>query len=620
MKLTKTSVLLILALLLSASFVLLNFGSSILFAGHIADFTADKRLSLRPETEKMLSEIKTPLTVRLYVSAGVEKDYPQTWQFSRAIIRLLEQYQNASNGAVSYDVKYPEPFDEVSREAEMLGLKSFYGTDGKNVMYFGALVMADRGDSYVFPSFVELRRNYLESDLNRILLNLNEDRRPPKIGVIAPEQQIGNPRLPFIKPGERWNFLNQLTNDYQLVPISPQAVQIGADINTLIVVMPSYGLPPLGLYALDQFVLRGGNLILLVDSLNEHTNKITDDKTFKKLLENWGIYINPQQIAGDKNNAEEALFDGQALLYYPWINLPAANIEQQHLISRGLNSLIFRSPLAVNIAERDGVRATPLAGTSDAAGYVPAKFAVLPDKAAVLRNYREGNGMPANLVWLLEGNFKSFFTGNVMEGTPYAKQMLEYLPESLNPGKILIIGDTDFIYDDIWSDAEYTAGNPVWGIVPWADNGDLLLRAVDYMSGSHDYLQNAHRPLLWDISLRTLFRNEAGQPLADAYNNTIRRLKQNTLTVERLQAEEKISGLTLDEMQQLDNARKNIAAGEDKIREFNYKIEQETSRRVLWFIFAASALSLLTVLGILFSVRLSRSRRRYRNPLEENHE
>ena len=36
MKLTKTSVLLILALLLSASFVLLNFGSSILFAGHIA--------------------------------------------------------------------------------------------------------------------------------------------------------------------------------------------------------------------------------------------------------------------------------------------------------------------------------------------------------------------------------------------------------------------------------------------------------------------------------------------------------------------------------------------------------------------------------------------------------
>lgn len=228
--------------------------------------------------------------------------------------------------------------------------------------------------------------------------------------------------------------------------------------------------------------------------------------------------------------------------------------------------------------------------------------------------------MPANLVWLLEGNFKSFFTGNVMEGTPYAKQMLEYLPESLNPGKILIIGDTDFIYDDIWSDAEYTAGNPVWGIVPWADNGDLLLRAVDYMSGSHDYLQNAHRPLLWDISLRTLFRNEAGQPLADAYNNTIRRLKQNTLTVERLQAEEKISGLTLDEMQQLDNARKNIAAGEDKIREFNYKIEQETSRRVLWFILAASALSLLTILGVLFGVRLSRSRRRYRNPLEENHE
>lgn len=619
MKISKNGGLLIFTLLLAASFVLLNFGSTVLFGKYFADFTAERSLSLRPETEKMLSSLKTPITVRLYVSPGIEKDYPQTWQYSHQIVRLFEQYRTASKGMLNYDVQYPKPYDNVAKEAEKLGLKSFYDTGGKNIMYFGALIAADRGDSYIVPNFVELRRNRLESDLNRLIINLNEDRRQPQIGVMAPEQQAGNSRLPLLNAGREWNFLNQLTNDYRLVPVSPLTVQIGVEINTLIVVVPSFGLTPATLYALDQFVLRGGNLLLFVDSLNEQTNRIMDDKNIKKLLKNWGVEISATKAVGDKNNAEEALFDGQALLYAPWINLPTDNVSRTHPVTKGLNSLIFRSPIALKLSKKEGIKAEPLAFTSDRGGTVNSKVAAMPDKNAVLRSY-EDNNKTYDLAVSLEGEFKSMFVDNPLKDTEYAEKMLPHLPESMAPGKVIVIGDIDFIYDDIWSDSEYTERNPVMGIVPWADNGELVLRAVDYLSGSWAYLQNENKPLLWNGALQGKFRETARAPYAEGYQAAVRSLKRLTLSEKQLQDEEKRTRLNLTQVKELESIKKNISEQENTIRELNYKIEQNVTRQAWIFMACVFVPGVMMALAAVAWIRICRRLRRYRNPLEDAHE
>ncbi len=605
-------------LLLVFSFLLLNFGNSILFGGRFFDATADKRLSLRPETKEFLAEMKTPVTVRLYLSPAMEKDYPQLWQYSKALIEFLKKYQLFSDGMVGYEVQKTEPYSAAAKEADRLGIKHFYGTDGRNMFYFGGLVMADRGDGYVIPAFVPLRRNYLESDLNRILFNLNSDRKPLKIGVMLPHYRSDVSSQKIILPENAGNFLRQLTNDYVLVQISPQAVQIGVDIDTLIVVLPDEGLPPTGVYALDQFVLRGGNLILLTDALNEHTNRIPDMEGVAQLLKNWGIEIERDVVAGDRKNAEEILSGGRVLLYYPQINLPAEQLNRSHPISRSANSLIFQSPAILKTEPKEGLKTTVLASTSAEGGHVSAGTARLPDKFSVLQAY-EDDGLAYNLAVLTEGTFRSLFKKNILDGTKYSEQMLTFLPESLKPGKVLVIGDTDFIYDDVWSDAEYVRDNPVWGIVPWADNGDFILRAVDYMTGGVQYLQNSHRAFLPEVSLEGVFREKVSANHREDYFNLLQRLREKEELLESLH-EEQDKGFTLEKMRLLEETGKEAAQLEKQIREYDYKTEQGVW--VLKVMFAAGVFVSSIVLSVflLFILRRRRLAERYRNPLEENHE
>ena len=121
MTITKKTGLLIFATLLFLSFLLINFSSSVIFGGRYFDFTSDKRLSLNQKTKDMLKEMTTPITIRLYVSSGIEKAYPRMWQYSKAIIKLLEQYRLHSKGKINYEVKYPEPYNNTAKEGQKIG-------------------------------------------------------------------------------------------------------------------------------------------------------------------------------------------------------------------------------------------------------------------------------------------------------------------------------------------------------------------------------------------------------------------------------------------------------------------------------------------------------------------
>ena len=616
MTITKKTGLLIFATLLLLSFLLINFSSSIIFGGRYFDFTSDKRLSLNQKTKDMLKEMTTPITIRLYVSSGIEKAYPRRWQYSKAIIKLLEQYRLHSNGKINYEVKYPEPYNNTAKEGQKIGIKEFYSPDGKNALYFGALVMTDRGEGYVIPEFVELRNNYLESDINRLVIKLNENQARPKVGVMAPELISGRILGNTEETLPKLNFLRQLTNDYELVLISPNTVQIGVDINTMIVVTPSDSLTIEALYAIDQFVLRGGNLIIFIDSYNETHNRMSKEEGIKPLLENWGFVSDMTQVVGDKKNAEEALFEGQAIIFYPWLNIPWGNINQQHQLTQGLNNLIYRSPVGIEIVSKEGIRYTPLVSTSEQGGKISAKTVSLPDKTAVLRQYKDEKKY-YNLAVLAEGKFTSLFRKSLFANSKYKDNLLEFLPESLSTGKVLVIGDTDFIENEIWSDSEYTDKNPIYGIISWADNGDFVLRAVDYMNNKTKYLQNQHKPLFFDASLQSLFQDKVMEEYQEKYNASIRDLKKNSLIVKQLQQEERTSGLTLQKMKELNEVQSKISQTEQTLREYNYEIAKKVDHQKLKFIIYVSVLSIGLIIILLILGNISRRSRRYINPLEE---
>lgn len=583
--------------LLLGSFVLLAFVNSFLWQDKYVDFTSDKHLSLSQPTQKLLSELKSPIIVRIYISPSIADDYPRTEQYFQHILHVLQQYKQASSGKLSYEISYIEPYSNEEQNAQKLGLKSFLSADSKSDAYFGALVMTDIGDSYVIPNFVELRRRYLETDLNRIIINLDKKIPLKKIGIIAPDLDFGNSRQGLIRPGQSWNIINQLSNDYLLVAISEKAVQISADIDTLLYISPTQNLSQLSLYALDQFVLRGGKLILVVDSFNENTNQSLADDNINLLLQNWGIGFSSKNIIGDRKTAEEGIFNGKATTYYPWLNITEEYINQQNPITQGLDGLIFRSPTALNIKGREGVTITPLITTSKEAGEVSTTLAARPDKTALFREYRQLNEQ-YNLALLLEGKFSSIFDDNLMKNTPYSKKMLTFLPKSLHPSKIIVLSDIDFLYNDNWSDKEFAADNPVFGLVPWADNGDFILRSVDYLSGNEAFLGYNHAKLNPGTSLQQAFTLISGKNYTDKFLQTEKKLGDLQQMAQKLNTLKEQKDLNMIEMKELDDANLAINEQKSKLQQFRYEIEQKTKKNYHYFLVFNTTCMLLMVLII----------------------
>ena len=137
-RLKKNYILAVFAILLFLSFVFVNIGSGLLFGRKKADFTGDARYTLSEASRQIVSEINTPVYIRLYLSSAVSREYPALYQYSQTVLRRLETYRNQNPEMIQIEVKDPEPYGKIAEEAKAQGLKSFLSTDGQFELYFGA--------------------------------------------------------------------------------------------------------------------------------------------------------------------------------------------------------------------------------------------------------------------------------------------------------------------------------------------------------------------------------------------------------------------------------------------------------------------------------------------------
>lgn len=589
-------------LLLFGSFLLINFGGSLLFNDRYLDFSGQDSYTLSPASRRLLSSLNKKYTIRLYVSSRLNDYFPRTGQYARYVTERLKQYQNYSNGVVSLDIIRVEPYSAAEKNAEKYGIKTFLSNDGKINLMFGAVILNDEGKSITIPNFVELRRRYFENDITNALNSLENMSRPQKIGIIAPDMDI--PTIDgYVDTSRSPNLFALLGQDYLLQKISPQTVQIGVEINTLIVVSPAEELSRLPRYALDQFLLRGGNLILLTDSLNEQNGKIIPGEGLNQLLAPLGLSYSDKEVIGDAQNAEETVVNNQARLYYPWINIKERALEGQPLTA-GLKNLIFRSPAAVKIAEKipEDIRITPLITTSSRGGHVSSFRASRLDKDLILQNYTEDNH-PYLLAVLAEGKFRSGFDKNILEGTKLQKQMLDYLPASIKPFKLLLIADTDFAYDANWSDNSFKKDNPVYGYVPWADNGELIKRAVDAFNGRTNLADLSPSPMFGASSLSDIFREEISSLYDDQRQTILLRLEK--MVRERLSLAASYAGRSPDfsEIKRQNLLEHDIAEAEHEIRRLDFIINSAYDKQINIFIIITAAVSLLFMLMLIAVLR-----------------
>ena len=565
-------------------FYLFNYSISVFFENKYIDLSGNNKYSLSAASKKIISELNTTQSIKIYISPQIAKDYPQTAEYGKYIAELVKQYEKENPKKITAEIIEIEPFGPQEHEAEQYGLKSFASKDGKISLYLGGVVTNEQGQYIAIPNFVELRSPYLEYDITTAIKQLSQPQKLPKIGVIAPDLDTKVNKDGRLDLSNNLNIFNQLKNKYQLVPISDYSVQIGVDINTVILINPNDGLSNIGQYALDQFVLRGGNLIVFVDALDEKNNKINNEKAINNLLSNWGIDYSSKRTIGSKDKAIEVISGSKRFSYMPWMNLSSESFNQENDLTKGLNSISLRSPAAINAkkSKAEEFSFTPLITISGKTGTIESSVAKQ--------------------------------TYNIMKGTKYENQMLSFLPQSMKKGKIFIIADIDFLYDSTWSDNSYKNKNTTYGFVPWSENGLLLERILNKINGNEELVALKIQSNLPQDSLGTKFKQEAEKNFLQEKEQKQQDLKASIAKAERMN----FQNYSMGNMQQINRLQEEITTAEKAIRQLDYQAEQAYKKKINIFMGASVGAMLLyaAIIALIFRRRL-KHRRSYKEKSDE---
>src|SRR6185437_13878115 len=247
-------------LLLAALYVLLVLGSSVALRGARIDLTADRLYTLSSGTTRIVASLRQPLQVTLYFSDRASRDLPQ-------------------------------PYSEDEDRASAAGLVTWPYGNGEEKLFFGltARNLSD-GRSAAIPFFFPDREPLLEYDLAKLILETSQATRA-RVDVLSTLPIAGGTDPATQQP---WMALQQLQPLFDVHVLSPAGLKQIDPATRLLVLVGPRDWPEDALYAIDQYVLRGGALLAFVDPDMEL--EAGRDADLPRLFRAWGVTFDPTQV------------------------------------------------------------------------------------------------------------------------------------------------------------------------------------------------------------------------------------------------------------------------------------------------------------------------------------
>lgn len=579
-KSAKLGLLIIIFIMATIIFTALMSSFSLLFGNKKFDITQKHKYGLKVESQAIAEKISTPINITLYISQDLDVEYPELDLHRQNLIRLLEKYQAVSDGKIAITIKNPQPYSATEYEAKSLNIRAFPDSENTKNMYFGAVFSNSKGERYVIPYFSVQRENYTEYDISRILAKLNGYQQK-NIGIVSFGGNISD-----------WQIFKKLEEDYNIIFLSNKTVQIPSSIKTLLVYNPQQ-VDINFLYALDQYIMRGGNLILFIDPYAEVVaQKYPYTKQNKirllPLLQNWGIEMDENIVVADTTLSREEYQTALSNKTNPtYIHLKKAeNMNIPETMGKPLPQISFLSAGALNVSTSKEtpieVLYTPIFTTSGQGQLVDAAH-VKYEKTEDIYNHLQKNKQKYVLAYWLKGMFKSFFDKSIVEGASSNQGFPTYISGSIKPSNIVIIADSDFLADELWNATGYQKESKVYDQIASANNADFILSLIDNLSGNTElsklhvnYLINDEKNISEQIYTQVFqnFQNEYREK-----ENAIAQLQKDLSEFKNKLSNREV-GMTLLKIQELDEYNRRQQKIAEELKALNYKIQQSSGQKV----------------------------------------
>ncbi len=476
---------------LAVLFIGLTILISFVLRGARIDLTESNLYSIAPGTQRIVTSLKEPINLYFFFSQEASKDSPQLRAYAQRVRELLEELAQRSKGKVKLTVIDPQPFSEDEDRAGEFGLQAVPIGARNEQLYFGLAGTNSTDGREIIGFFQPDKEEFLEYDVASLIHRLGNPKKPT-VGVISSlpvdasfDQFSGQMR-------QGWASIAQLHEQMQLRTLAADIAAIDQDVDTVLLIHPK-DLPAKTLYAIDQFVMRGGKLLVFVDPQSENDpagqqggpmSMVPRASSLALLLDAWGVEFDPGKVLGDRElGLTVALRQGeQPSQHIAIVGLNRGSMNSKDVVTSTLDSINLMTAGVLKKKEGATIQFEPLLQSSADSELLPAaRVAFLPDSQSLLEDFKP-SGERYVVAARVHGKLKSAYPN----GAPEDARNAGHKTQSAGDADLIVVADTDMLADPLWVRTQNVFGQHF--AMAWANNGDFIANAVDNLAGSGDLI------------------------------------------------------------------------------------------------------------------------------------
>lgn len=495
-----------------------------------ADLTAEKKYSLLTPTKKLVKGLNDVVLIKIYLEGDMSADFKRLRQATRDIVLELRAI-----GGKNVEYEFIDPINGKSNDERKALLEELLqkglspvneqtgkANESKMTMVFPCAVVVYGGRE--FP--VQLIESQIGFDkkqtINNSIISLEykfamaiqklTQYRPPRLAFTT-----GHGELEKMEIADLQHQLRRLNYEVSNFDIT-KSFRIPDRFDALVVAKPRFRFEEKEKYKLDQFVMRGGKILWLIDPTTADMDSLKRNLTGQFVLDRdlnlddmlfkYGVRINTDLVQDIALCNQIPLVVGQLgnapqTQLFPWYYFPLLVSENNHAINKNLDPVASYFAASIDTLQNPNVSKTILLHTSDNSKAVmtPARvhFGILQQQPSP--EYFNQPRLPVAV--LLEGEFTSVYRNRLspdflaVGDTAKELKFVEQSPKN----KMIVIADGDIARNE-WRTQDSSA-YPL-GFYPYTNqtfaNKDFMLNVVQYLVDTMGVLETRNK----DVKLRLL--------------------------------------------------------------------------------------------------------------------
>lgn len=509
------------------------------------DVTEDERYSLAKGTIEFLESMNPENAAKDKDAAGVNKLYIKVYlegklpaeikRFRNAVEDKLIEFREIAGDRIEYEFINPKKSNEADQRAMNIRLYNSgkgivpmdveYGENDENLQLWPGAEIIYNGVSKGFIQFLpgtaqgqvikitpEFSEGTIQNSINNLEYNL--------VSGLRKVVKKGKPRIAFIQGhGELRERETQiarslLTEYFSLTDVNlNDSLDALKDVDGVIIARPKSPYSDKDLFLLDQFVMRGGRLMVFMDQLTFPGDTLNARGTvhttrtglrLDKMLFNYGIKLNDNYVKDANCGVIPVPFANTPTL--PWFYYVAATSTSSP-VAKNLDPVMLRYVSELTVVPGTTYAVTPVLTSSENS---TATMAPLISLAEPL-NYGQKpvlnpNGISASnkrcLAAVSEGKYTSYFLDRI-SSSYRDNEAVTVLDSSVVEGKVFVVGNGSFIanyYDSMPGPGNKMLYRPSFNSMRY-DEVYAMVERKKVLYGNQEFFQNLVDYMMGDNSV-----------------------------------------------------------------------------------------------------------------------